>query len=42
MTAITLVIAMAQVQSLAWEIPHAAGAAKKKATYFMIPDYTNP
>ena len=29
-TAAALVTAIAQVQSLAWEIPHAAGTAKTK------------
>ena len=29
-TAVALVTAMAQVHSLAWELPHATGMAKKK------------
>ena len=29
-TVAPLVAAVAQVQSLAWELPHATGAAKKK------------
>ena len=38
-TAVALVIAVAQVQSLAWELQHAVGTAKKNGLYLCAVHY---